>query len=100
MHVFSNKEITRLKLVTDTASLFSYTATMLSSELVSDGGGSCSNIKGEVNLVTMSVPEVTMSVSEVEIGGGANLSEMIAENGSNEIASDAIIQEVRKKRFY
>lgn len=92
-------EITRLKLVTDTVSLFSDTATMLSSELVSDGGGSCSNIKGEVNIVTMSVPEVTMSVSEVEIGGGANLSEMIAENGNSEIASDAIIQESEEEEI-
>ncbi|KAK9282461.1 hypothetical protein L1049_005379 [Liquidambar formosana] len=79
-------EITRLKLVTDTASLLSDPAAVRSAESVSVGNGSFSDLMSEVNMVTM-------STLEEESGGRASLPGMIHENGNIGIAADAMIQE-------
>ncbi|KAF8393589.1 hypothetical protein HHK36_021833 [Tetracentron sinense] len=92
--IATHMEITRLKLITNTASLLSDPATMLPAEcvFVGDEGCNCSNPQGEVSMVTLSAPGE-------DGGGGAALLEMIPENDSSWVASNAIIQESEEDDF-
>ncbi|XP_010247362.1 PREDICTED: probable protein phosphatase 2C 53 [Nelumbo nucifera] len=84
--VAPHMEITRLKLITDTASLLSDPESKLSSESASgeDEGCSCSDQQSEGVTVTMSAPQ-----EEVGGGGTAASTEMAKpENASNWVATD------------
>ncbi|KAA8540266.1 hypothetical protein F0562_024171 [Nyssa sinensis] len=84
--IASHVEIARLKLVTDTATLLSDSASVLPAESVSSWNGNFSNIKNQVN-------RGTIAAQERESGGKPNLSEMIPKSEASWIAGDAMIQE-------
>ncbi|XP_059641794.1 protein phosphatase 2C 16-like [Cornus florida] len=79
-------EVTRLKLVTETATLLSSPALVLPAESVSGWDGNGSDLKSDVK-------RETMGARERESGEKSDLSEMIPKNGSSWIASDPMIQE-------
>lgn len=79
-------EITRLKLVTDTASLLSDPNKLVSEECVSGGGESRSDADAEVVAI---VP----SVAEENSKEGAGVSKILPENGKNETVNGDVIQE-------
>lgn len=82
----SHVEITRLKLVTDTASLLSDSNKLVSEESVSGGNENCSDTNNEVN-------NVILSAVDKNCGQGAGLSKIFPRNGNNIVSGDAVIQE-------
>lgn len=82
--IATHVEITRIKLVTDTASFLSDPAK--TEESFSGGNGSCHDAKNEVNSTTLSVAED----GRIE---GSDLLKMLPENGNCSIPSDAVIPE-------
>ncbi|KAF8406863.1 hypothetical protein HHK36_005984 [Tetracentron sinense] len=89
----THMEITRLKLITDTANLLSDPVTKLPAESISVGDGvcSCSSPQSEVSIITV--------FSSEEDGEGGVVLEMIPENDSSWVVSDAIIQESEEDDF-
>lgn len=88
--IATHVEITQLKLVTDTVSLLSSPATVLSSESVCSGDGIRNDVKSEPNGV---------SESEAEEDGGrrrVTLLEMVPEKGNGWIDSGDMIQHSEK----
>ncbi|KAF8401034.1 hypothetical protein HHK36_014337 [Tetracentron sinense] len=92
--IATHMEITRLKLINDTASLLSDPGTKLTAESVSGGNEdcSCSNPHSEVGIVTL-------CASEEDMGGGVAVMEMASENENGWVVSDAIIQESDEDDF-
>ncbi|XP_057975912.1 protein phosphatase 2C 50 [Malania oleifera] len=81
-------EITRLKLVTDTASLLLDPATVLPADPVSGGSGKGCNLESGHDTVIVPVAD-----NGGGSGEGGDLLEVVAKNGSGSIAGDAMIQE-------
>uniref|UniRef100_A0A5B7ARV4 protein-serine/threonine phosphatase n=1 Tax=Davidia involucrata TaxID=16924 RepID=A0A5B7ARV4_DAVIN len=83
--VVNHIDITKLKLM---ASLFLNSETKGSTECVSGGDQNCNcgDSESEVSVVAVSVPEENRS-------GGTVLLDMISENESSSVATDAVIQE-------
>ena len=87
--IATHVEITRLKLVTGTASLLSDSGKVVSEESLSGGAESCSHAKNELNLTTMTTPD--------DGGDGETvLLNMLLENKNGSITSDAVIQETEE----
>jgi len=87
--IATHVEITRLKLVTGTASLLSDSGKVVSQESLSGGAESCSHAKNELNLTTMTTPD--------DGGNGETvLLNMLLENENGSITSDAVIQETEE----
>nr|GMC78102.1 protein phosphatase 2C 16-like isoform X1 [Ipomoea batatas] len=83
--VMSNHvEITRLKLVTDAASLLAEPASILHADSNSSWEGSCNTVKVDVNIGSL------FASGEV---GGSDLSESVLKIGNGLTVSDAMIQE-------
>lgn len=83
--VMSNHvEITRLKLVTDAASLLAEPASMLHADSNSNWDGSCNGVKVDVNMGTL------FASGDV---GGSDLSGSVLKLGKGLTVSDAMIQE-------
>ncbi|KAJ6416024.1 hypothetical protein OIU84_004757, partial [Salix udensis] len=84
--IATHVEITRLKLVTGTASFLSDSVKVASEESLSGGGESCSCAMNELNLTTMTTPD--------DGGNGETVFlNMLLENKNGSITSDAMIQE-------
>ncbi|KAF8388778.1 hypothetical protein HHK36_025458 [Tetracentron sinense] len=92
--ISTHMEITRLKLITDTATLLSNSGTKLTAESVSSGdeGSGCSNSQSQAGIVTVSAPEEEMEE-------GTTSFEMVPENDRGWIISDAIIHESDEDDF-
>ncbi|KAA8546230.1 hypothetical protein F0562_003031 [Nyssa sinensis] len=86
--VATHMDIARLKLMADPARLFSDSATKSSAESVSGGNEVCdyADSESEVSVIAVSVPEENRS-------GGDVLLDMISENESSSVATDAVIRE-------
>uniref|UniRef100_A0A5B7ARS3 protein-serine/threonine phosphatase n=2 Tax=Davidia involucrata TaxID=16924 RepID=A0A5B7ARS3_DAVIN len=86
--VATHMDITRLKLMADTTSLFSDSATKGSAESVSGGNEDCNYADSEsgVSVIAVSVPEEDRS-------RGASLLDMISKNESSSVATDAVVRE-------
>ncbi|KAJ6941832.1 protein phosphatase 2C 16-like [Populus alba x Populus x berolinensis] len=84
--IATHVEITRLKLVTGTASLLSDSGKVVSEESLSGGAESCSHAKNELNLASMTTPDDG-------VDGETVLLNMLLENKNGSITSDAVIQE-------
>ncbi|KAJ6947560.1 hypothetical protein NC651_002059 [Populus alba x Populus x berolinensis] len=80
--IASHVEITRLKIVTETASMLSVPVKVVSEDSLSGGGGSCSHAMNELNLTTLS------TLDDGGIGKTFVLN-MLLEKGNGSIASDA-----------
>ncbi|KAF9685128.1 hypothetical protein SADUNF_Sadunf03G0022200 [Salix dunnii] len=84
--VATHVEITRLKLVTGTASLLSDSVKVVAEESLSGGGESCSCAMNELNLTTMTTQDDGGNRETVFLN-------MLLENKNGSITSDAVIQE-------
>lgn len=82
--IASHVEITRLKIVTETASMLSVPVKVVSEDSLSGGGGSCSHAMNELNLTTLS------TLDDGGIGKTFVLN-MLLEKGNGSMASDAVI---------
>uniref|UniRef100_A0A5B6ZIU4 protein-serine/threonine phosphatase n=1 Tax=Davidia involucrata TaxID=16924 RepID=A0A5B6ZIU4_DAVIN len=91
--IASHVEITRLKLVTDTATSLSDPALVLPAESVSSWDESFRDLKSEVN-------REIMAARGGESGGKSDMSETIPKSESSRIASDAMIQENEEDEIF
>jgi protein phosphatase 2C len=82
--IASHVEITRLKIVTETASMLSDPVKVVSEDSLSGVGGSCSHAMTELNLTTLS----TMDDGGI---GKTFVLNMLLEKGNGFIANDAVI---------
>ncbi|XP_052182919.1 protein phosphatase 2C 16-like [Diospyros lotus] len=84
--IASHVEITRLKLVTETASLLSDPGSAQSTESLFSWGGTCCSLESRVD-------DGTMAAREEEIGEKSDLPENVAKSEGGWIAGGGIIQE-------
>lgn len=84
--IATHVEITRLTLVAETTSLLSDPVKVVSEESLTGGSGNCNDVKNELNLTTLSIPED---------GGveGTDLLNMLPDSGNGSIVCEAVLQE-------